>query len=268
MEEEYQPIPAREPNNKFKFDFNIEINDEQEERLKKAGELFKTFSNPVSLLKDAGKHGIHGVKRVVIVLLLFVIVNIFFLIYSLEQIAVHDFSAINLFAPLLVLIVGIVFIIKAFRGAIDYLRREVIKALYTQLNFIVEKISNAIMDKVTPIIADRANTIKDKQLAPAINVAAIINENYKKMPRFLKKGLIRIISMVPIVGMVKDTYDQVMEHREALENEDDRKKLLYNKIDGHISNKILAENNIKWIWWMLLGNIVLTFLLITLIIGW
>lgn len=230
-------------------------------------QLYGMFRSPLALVKAAKKFGAQGVKRFFGVCFSFIVVNLILFFYALVQVATHDFSFINLVVPLVILVAGFICTVVAIKGVINFMRTQAIKGLYEHLAPVVEMVSNLVMEKASPIL-DQAIDVSKNKLAPALNVAAIVQQNFKKMPKFLKNGLVKVLNMVPFVGFLQDIQNKALQYGDGAMSEIDKKKMLYNKVNNFVQERVLADGNTRWIWWMLFFNVAGAILLITLVVGY
>lgn len=250
----YQSSYGEEKEFDFKYD-NLPENEKNNTK------LIELLDHPWKLIKEGSKLGINGVKRFFTVLFLFTLSNSILFVYSIIRLIKTDFEYSKIIFVLLVLLIGVGITIYSAYRTYQYVVIDTLSVIYKNLESLFKKITEMIIDQVEKLIKGKVN-LTDTQLTKAIDFGKMINSNYKKMPRFLRKGIILILNRLPIVGMVSNLKTDIISG-----NKLEASTKLYNKIDGFISESIFGSNNTKWIWWLLPLNIIISLILIKSQIG-
>jgi hypothetical protein len=144
--------------------------------------------------------------------------------------------------------------------AYQYAFIDVVRVIYEIMSGFFQNICAIIIDKVWAIFQDKTK-LNNKQLEKAINIGEIVNEQYKKMPRLLKRGITLVLSKVPVVGTLMTLRNELVEG-----GKEKASHKLFEKMDGLIGDFFQA-NNTRWVWWLLPLNIVVMYVVIKLKIG-
>lgn len=213
-------------------------------------------SNPWPLIREGGKLGVNGVKRFFTIVFLFSITNTLLFFYAIAQLVSNGFALGKVFFLLLVLLVGVGFTIYAAYRTYEYVVIDTMRVIYENLTSFFQKICLTIVEKAASLIKSKTN-LTDDQLTKALDFGKMVNEKYKKTPKFLRKGAILLLKRIPLVSMLIALKNAI-----TSENKLEASQKLYNKIDGFISDNILGNNHTRWVCWLLPLNIVILGLII------
>ena len=260
MKEKYTIEGTYQVNGNEEKEFEIEY-DNLPENQENNNKLLKLLNHPWRLIKEGGKLGVNGVKRFTTVLFLFAFSNTILFFYSISRLFSTDFEFIKILFVLLVLIIGLGVTIYSVYRTYQYVIIDTMRVIYENLSSFFHKISELIIDKVENLFQGKVD-LTDSQLTKALDFGKMVNSKYQKTPKFLRKGIILILSKIPFVGMLIDLKQEILQGNKA-----EASAKLYNKMDGFISDNIFGNNNTKWVWWLLPLNIVILFVFIKLKIG-
>lgn len=247
-------------NSKQQTDFALKDNilsDNNEDNNK----LLQLLNHPWRLIKEGGKLGVNGVKRFVTVLLLFSISNTILFFYAINRLFATNFEFTKAFFVFLVLIIGLGITIFSTYKTYQYVVIDTMRVIYENLSSLFQTISETIVDKVEGLFQGKVD-LSDNQLTKALDLGKMVNSNYQKTPKFLRKGIVLILEKIPFAGMLIDLKEDILKS-----NKIEASTKLYNKMDGFISESIFDNNNTKWVWWLLPINIIILLVLIKFKIG-
>ena len=223
--------------------------------------VLEILNRPWKLIKEGGKLGINGIKHFFIVFFLFTTVNIILFVYALNRLFIVDFELSKIPYVVLIFVLGLLTTLYALRRAYQYILIDTIRVIYENLSSLFHKITDYIIDKVEDTF-DVEVDLSESKLTKALDFGIVINSTYDKIPKFLRKGIIRVLNKVPFVGMLIDLKEDLMKG-----NKVEASMKLYDKMDGFIGETIFEDNNTKWIWWLLPLNILILGLIIHFNIG-
>jgi hypothetical protein len=239
--------------------WKIEFENSQE-NTEKANKLSELMDHPWQLITQGGKLGVTGIKRFILIFILFSFVNSVLFIYGLVQFITTGASPNKLVILLVLALLGVGATAYAAYRAYQYAFIDVVRVIYENMSGFFQKICAIIIDKVWAIFQDKTK-LNNKQLEKAINIGEIVNEQYKKMPRLLKRGITLVLSKVPVVGTLMTLRNELVEG-----GKEKASHKLFEKMDGLIGDFFQA-NNTRWVWWLLPLNIVVMYVVIKLKIG-
>lgn len=231
-----------------------------EENTEKANKLMELIDYPWQLITQGGKLGVTGIKRFIQVVILFSLVNSLLFVYGFVRIISTGVGTEKFIVLLVVALLGIGTTAYVAYRAYQYAAIDVMRVVYENMSGLFQKICAIIIDKVWAIFQDKTK-LNNKQLEKAINIGEIVNEQYKKMPRLLKRGITLVLSKVPVVGTLMTLRNELVEG-----GKEKASHKLFEKMDGFIGTFFKA-NNIHWVWWLLPLNIVVMYVVIKLKIG-
>ena len=220
--------------------------------------ILELLEKPMLLLGRGANLGVKGVKRLVLIVLLFGITNTFLFLFALISAIRADIVFNQMPFLLLVLVVG--FGLTFFAGYRAY-RFAVINALslvYGGMTPTFRKLSSAIVDKGGDAY-DGKREIEDDKLSKSIDVGNILNERFERTPELLRKGIGFILNRLPFMTMLTDLKSEIQggDRQKASET-------LYSRMDLFITEKIFGGNNTKWVYWLLSLNIFIQLIIIVL----
>ena len=258
MEKNYSIEGTYQASGGDKNEIHYNNNPENEEKNNK---LIQLLNHPWRLIKEGGKLGVNGVKRLFTVLLLFSISNTILFFYSINRLFSTGFEFSKLLVVLLVLIIGVGLTIFSAYRTYQYIVIDTLRVIYENLSSFFQRISELIIDKVESVFQGKAD-LSNNQLTKALDFGKMVNSKYQKLPKFLRKGIILILNRIPFVGMLIDLKEDILNGHKA-----EASTKLYNKMQGFIVDSIFGNNNTRWVWWLLPLNIIILLLLIKLKIG-
>lgn len=240
------------------FSFDYTIDSQNEERINKLSQL---LDSPWKLILQGGKNGVKGVRRFFTVVFLFMISNTILFFYAIKRLFTVDFEFNKLLFVFLVLILGLGVTIYAGYRVYNYVIIDTIRVIYENLRSFFMRVCSLIIDKSANLLSGKEK-ITDAELAKKLDVAKMINSEFKKIPKFLRKGIIMILNKIPFLGMLIDLKQDIENG-----NKTQATAKLHNKIDTFISENIFGNNNTKWVLLLLPANIIILFILIKFKIG-
>ncbi|GEM_PF-811006 len=259
-------------NNKYTLEGTYQINNcvEKEfeisfdivpDKAEKTNKLFKLLNHPWRLIKEGGRLGIKGIKRFTLITLLFAITNTFLFFYSINQLFSTGFGIGKLLIVFLILILGLGVTVYAAYRTYQYIVLDTIKTIYEGLSSLFQKILGMIIEKVDSISDGRLD-LNGKQLNKAMDFGKMLNTNYKKIPKILRRGIVLILNRIPLLGMIIEVREDIVKG-----NKIESSTKLYTKMDAYITDSIFGNNNTNWVYWLLPANVIVIFLLIMYKIG-
>ena len=216
--------------------------------------ILNSIDTPLKFILNGGKMGLNGVKRIGQVFFLFGLTNLIMFGYNIYHLF-ESFTYMSLLYVLLNVITGIVITFGATYMTYQYAITSIIEQIYDDL-------SDSLLSMCTYIEYNFMNFLEDhniKELTKSsINITKIINDNFAdKMPNFVKKSFVLILSAIPYV-------DYLVELEEDIRSNDSSDKL-YMKVDSSIRESLKKDSNITIrIVSLLIFNIVISYYLINL----
>lgn len=245
----YQVSGSEEKEFEISYD-NSEANEEQNEQ------LFRLLDQPLQLLLNGGQYGVGSLKRFFGVVVLFCITNVLLFFYALIRLFMGgvEGSKMTYLGLLLLLCIGIC-VYVAYR-MYQYVILNVMEMIFNNLKGLFQKLCSLMIDKAEGLWNAKAGT-SGAALRQAINFEDLLNNRFVRMPRILRKGLSMVLSKVPLLGMLADLENEILGGgKEAASQR------LYEKMNQFVVDTIFANNDTKWVWWMLPLNIVIVIMLI------
>ncbi|MFL9843347.1 hypothetical protein [Flavobacterium rhizosphaerae] len=223
----------------------------------KAQKLLANFNSPLQLLKASGKLGSKGAKAFFGISILVIALNVLFLVTALIVTAVTVFQK-GLISLGLVLVTGIVFSLIIIKKVYSYAIVKAVEIIYQGIRPLFKKLCSSIINKV----ADELNKRKAAASfnAQALNIYTIYNDKLSILPCFVRKIFWFVIKRIPFVKFINtEVTDTILRG-----NKEKATELLYTKADDFIYQNIFNANNLKWLWLLLLINIVLQLVFIVI----
>lgn len=223
--------------------------------------ILELLEHPWRLLKEGGKFGIDGVKKMFTHAFLFGFTNFFLFLYAIYRFFASELSVPHAGYILLVLAIGVGITAYAIYRTYNYLIINTLGALYANSSSFFQKIVAGIIDKVDGLI-DGTKEVTDAQLQKAISLGNMVNEKYAKMPGLFRKGMNLLLNRIPIVSMVMEIKGDLKTGDKA-----GASIKLYTKMDNFVTESIFGSNNTNWVWWLLPLNVVISLIIIRWKIG-
>lgn len=220
-------------------------------------ELIDSANNPISFLKNSGKEGLKTIKKMVFAIFLFVATNTFLGFYAIYRIITSSFEGSRLLFFFITIGLCVGFVLFAVSKSYSFAIVDAIRIGYNKVNFLLKKACVLIVDKAEVAFTAMGNA-SNKDLSKAINVYDISKKIFDKVPTFISKRIIAIITdKVPIIDLVSGLKNDIVGG-----NKEEASDKLFVQIDGKIKSTVFEENNIKWIFWLLPLNFILVVALI------
>jgi hypothetical protein len=235
--------------------------DEEKDAKLKLIEVSKLYSHPLKIVKATGATGIKGGKRLLTAFILYFVSSSILFLFTIERIIVNEFSVINLFYLIAVIIVLVGSTVLVTYKSYRFLITDTIRVLHQELTVVFREVSDIVIDKVSILLKDKVD-ISKVNYAQVVNFPNIVNDHYKMLPKFLRKGIIKILNIIPISSMVMDAREDIMNNNRIAAG-----KKLYGQMDGYIVKSINTKNNSIWIWWLLPCKIAGVIMIVLFLIG-
>jgi hypothetical protein len=239
----------------------ITISSEEKDARLKLIEVSKLYSHPLKIIRATGASGVKGGKRLIAVFFIYVFSNVMLFLFTLERVMVNEFRVVNLLILLAVILILVGTTIFVTYRAYRFLITDTIRVLHQELIVVFKDVSEVIIDKVLILSKGRADLSKINY-EKVVNFPNVINDHYKMLPKFLRKGIINILNIVPLTAMVMDIKDEVSNNNKVLAS-----KKLYAKMDDYIVTSLNAKSKSKWIWWLLPFKILFVIIFVLYCIG-
>lgn len=235
------------------FEIEYELSPEKEA---KTNQLMELLDKPWKLIKQGGNYGVRGVKRFFTIILSFMFCNILLFFYSLIKAFSSGFEFGKLGFVFLILIFGIAATIFAGYKTYQFIVLDTMRVIYENMSSLFKKMSDALIDKSEEFLKDKLE-VKNEQLQKTLDISKIITEKYDAVPSILKKGIFMVMEKIPVVGMITDLREDILEGKK-----DEASSKLYQKMNAFISDSIFSKNNTNWVFWMLPANIIIVLLIV------
>jgi len=240
----------------FSFDYTNTLENEEN-----SNKLIEMLDKPWKLILQGGKYGVKGVKRFFSIVFLFMVTNTFLTFYAFSRLIASGFGFGKAFTIAFVFFIGIGFTIYAGYRAYKFMVVDLIRVLYVNGAPFFQKICDIVINKVQSIFSGKKD-VKQADISKALNFSKMIHGKYQTVPRFIRKGIIMVLSKVPFVGMLVELQEDI-----SSGNTTAASAKLFTKVDGFISGTIFGMNTTKWLYWLLPLNIVVLYFFIKWKIG-
>lgn len=238
----------------------VETDEEKDAKLKLI-EVSKLYSHPLKIIKATGATGIRGGRRLLTAFILYFISSIILFLFTIERIIVNEFSAINLLYLLFITVILIGTTVFVTYKSYRFLITDTIRVLHQELTIVFKELSDIVIDKVSVLLKDKVD-ISKVNYAQVVNFPSIVNDHYKMLPNFLRKGIIKILNIIPLTSMVMDAKEDIIRNNKIAAG-----KKLYGQMDSYIVKSINSKSNSIWIWWLLPCKIILVVVFVFNVIG-
>ncbi len=216
-----------------------------------AEDQFKNLRSPIKFLKENGKEGISIIRKTFSAIALITLTNAFLLIFILYQfVAIEEVRSKATYLILAVLVCVIFFafgISKSYRYALI----SALSIAYKKMEGSIKKLCSVIINKVDGVFKKNANVTK-KELKQVVNIQKITRDKFDKLPRFIVKGLTRIIYKIPMVEFIWGLKNEIISG-----DKETASGKLFTEIDEIITESLFEDNNRKWLLWYLPLNCIL-----------
>ena len=243
------PQASHQVDDNSEKEFQISL-DNTSEKQENAQQLLSLLDSPWQLVKNGGKYGVSSVKRFFIVLFLFGVCNTLLFFYAVVRLFSSGFTFGKLLFVFLVLIIGIAVTVWASYRTYQYIVVDTIRVIYENLSSLFKKLTDLLVDKAEGVFDGNVN-LSNQEFSKVIDVKETVYQTYDILPGFLKKGVVLILTKIPIVELLTELKGDITSG-----NKTTASSKLYNKLDGFITESIFGNNNIQWLWWLLPLNII------------
>lgn len=146
--------------------------------------------------------------------------------------------------------IGIVFIVLALLFLKKYVLIDSVSIVYSYLTPFFKKLSTTIIESVYDKSIDLS---KKKPFAKTIDVGVFFKDTYQsKVPKIIQKGILFLLNQIPIAEFILN----IQKDDEQIENKELMSNRLYEQINFYIQDSIFKPNNLYWILWLFLLNII------------
>jgi|GEM_PF-2321331 len=236
-------------------ELNLQANDPQSKQ------LIGMLGHPLRLLRNSGKEGLRALRNFFIMLVLFVLSNMIFFALGLYSYFTGDAETGAIGWVFVLVLIGIVCTaLAAYRGY-QYLIIEMMHQIYRTMDGVMRKLCNSIIDKVR-VLLNNSHEVGQEKFEQQINLTVIVRERYRSSPRLFRKGLIMMLSRIPLFPFVQELHDEIEAGDRAASS-----KKLHLKLDGFIEEKIFGTNSNQMMLIILLINVLGSLLIITYKLG-
>lgn len=213
--------------------------------------LLKVANKPLGMIKEMKNIGFSSAKNFFKTTVIFIFLNLFFLIVATYFLFTKDFASSKIFFTFLVFVFGFIFIFYSIYKLYNLVRLEFSGYVFEQFSPLVKKISEGIIAKSEEKINGFVDIRETQQ---------IIGNYTSKVPRIFKTILIFILGRIPATGFLVDIYNN-----NSLRTTEDRSLFLNDKINSFVNNSIEERKNSKWLVWTIIINVAIQLGLIYLI---
>jgi len=207
--------------------------------------------NPLKLLKEGGKFGVNGILKMITIVLLFSVVNIFIFTYF----TIKGYETNGFLKAVLTVIVGFAFTIIAGYKTYRYIIINAFSSVYQHISPFFTKISEVVIHKSEDLLTGKSN-LKNSKNSKAIDISKLLNIHYEKVPKFLKFGMTFIINRIPFVELLSDLKGEFDENNQQVNSDK-----LNAKMNTFVEEKIFNKNTTQWVYWLLPLNVIIQFVI-------
>jgi hypothetical protein len=218
--------------------------------------LLDLMNNPLQLLRQGGTFGIQGAKKFLPVLLLFIVANLLVCIYMLVQLLSGTFISEKLLFAVLVVFVGIIFTAFAGYKVYRFMIIDALRVIYQHSEGFFRKICNIAVDKADDVMQGKLD-FSNPNVQQAINLTGLMHQYYRKMPKLLQRRFVRLLERIPMARMMQPIGADIING-----NKPRASALLYDNVNAFIMDSVFAANNFKWVYGLLLLNMLIQMLII------
>ena len=226
----------------------------------KLDDLIELSEKPFQAITSAGKKGVKGLGKIIGICIGLALLNLIFFCIGIYRLTVVEYHAIQLVYLSLSLFAGAgVVIFTAYRGY-QYCLMETMKDIYQESKQLFYAVCEKIIIQCETILKG-TKTIGDKNLSQAIQIKNIVEEKYKTFPSLVKKALIVLFNKLPLSHfLVPITQDIISGNRSGATDK------LFQKVDEFMQESVFGMNSLRWIFSVLLVNIVAQILIVWFLI--
>ncbi len=229
------------------FEVGYENTNENEEN---NYELFQLLDQPWRLILEGGKYGVHSVKRFFGIVCLFAFVNTMLFLFGVAKLFLGGLLMDKVPYLGLVLLLGLAATAYVTYRMYQFVILDTLRVIYKNLTGLFQKLSSIIVDKVAALWQGKQK-VSSTDIAETINYHDIFQNQFEKLPNFLRKALLMVLNKIPIVGMLTALQDDLVQGKKEKVS-----AALYQRIDQFMVETVFGSNNTKWVWWFLPLNIV------------
>ncbi len=223
----------------------------------KTTELWGMFGKPLKLLANSGKAGLKAVKSFALILVMMIVSNVIFLSLALFKYFSEDTPTNAISWVVICLLIGFACTAFAAYRGYQFLVIEVMNQLYKSMRGIFEKLSDTVVEK-TSILMQKKEEIGPEEFNKEISLIAIVKEKYSKTPRLFRRGLVLLLSRVPLFPYIQAVHNDIAANRNEVAT-----KKLHGSLDSFMEEEIFAKNSNQWMLIIFLINVLACMLIIT-----
>lgn len=196
------------------------------------------------ILKDTAKQGVKALAWVCGVFILFVLINLIFIIYN----AVNN-SSYGYLVVIFAIIIGVLSTFIAILQTYRYIVTDTLSVVYKYLIPIFKKICFKVIDSVV----NMGNKLSGKDINRNINIGALMIEVYgNKLPRLVQKGLHILIAQIPFSDFLKSMQKDLSERK----SDKMLSEILFRHLDAYLLS-VFKSNSMRFVFIILGVNILL-----------
>lgn len=201
--------------------------------------FLELHDNPIKFLLSAAKLGVKGVKKALIMIILFAVMNFIFFSLSIVVYALSSFSEPQMFAILKITVAGLTGIAIAGYIGYNYVVVDAFKFIYEKNTKTVKTLCGYFILYAADLFKNNIKA-KDENVQKAVDISKIINDKFAKAPKILRKILNFIFKKIPFSNMI-------MEIKELILSGDEEKatNALFEKVNTFILESIFGGNSLK-----------------------
>jgi hypothetical protein len=218
--------------------------------------LFSMADHPFRLLREGGKYGLKTVKKIFPTMLLFVLINIAFLGFAIYRLVITEVTLRNLSFLFLVLIAGVVVLAFVVYKMYRLVQTDIIRVIYEKATPLFQRLCVQLVIKAEEVY-QKGKALQDTNIQNVIDIHGLLTEQYGRVPGILRKVVLFSLKRTPVFAIVDEFKVLIMEGDKAKVSE-----LLYVKMDTFIREAIAKSLGSRWMYILLLLNILIQALII------
>ncbi|MFK8103286.1 MAG: hypothetical protein AB8G15_12200 [Saprospiraceae bacterium] len=219
-------------------------------------ELFRLLEHPWRLILEGGKYGVHSVKRFFGIVFLFAFVNTILFLFGVVKLFLGGLLMDKVPYLGLVLLLGLAATAYVAYRMYQFVILDTLRVIYKNLTGLFQKLSSIVVDKVADLWQGKKE-LSGTAVAATIDFNEIFQNQFDKLPNFLRKALLKVLNKIPLVGMLTALQDDLVQGKKEKVSAE-----LYQRIDQFMVETVFGSNDTKWVWWFLPLNIVVMIIVI------
>lgn len=224
---------------------------QEEEQASDITRLLSMADHPLRLLREGGKYGLKTVKKAFPTLLLFVTINIAFAGFAVYRLALAEATFRNLSFLFLSVMAGSATVAFVAYKIYRVVQTDMIRAIYEKATPLFQRLCVQLVVKAEETF-QKGRALKDTNIENVIDIYGLLTEQYGRVPGPLRKVVLFALRKTPVYALVDEFKGPIMAGDKAKVSE-----LLYVKIDVSISAAIARGLGSRWMYILLLLNILI-----------